>query len=100
MPCVIQVTFPGIEDPLFKSLKLKQQDSNVEVSWDPIPLREQTAFIQGYILYGLDEYGTVSKVETGKLKLTFLSHKETNWEPLFAENVLLTSQVQRRVLLL
>lgn len=42
---------PGIEDGLFKSLKWKQQDSDVEVFWDPINLREQSAFIQGYVLY-------------------------------------------------
>ncbi|XP_041816362.1 leukemia inhibitory factor receptor-like [Chelmon rostratus] len=43
-----------IEDGLFKSLKWKQQDSDVQVSWDPINLREQSAFIQGYVLYCLD----------------------------------------------
>lgn len=42
---------PGIEDGLFKSLKWKQQDSDVEVFWDPINPREQSAFIQGYVLY-------------------------------------------------
>ncbi|XP_023253580.1 leukemia inhibitory factor receptor-like [Seriola lalandi dorsalis] len=40
-----------IQADLFKRLKWKQQDSNVEVSWDPVPLTEQTAFIEGYILY-------------------------------------------------
>ncbi|XP_074474045.1 leukemia inhibitory factor receptor-like isoform X1 [Sebastes fasciatus] len=39
-----------IQDGLFKSLKGKQQDSDYEVSWDKISLREQTAFIQGYVL--------------------------------------------------
>ncbi|XP_037609526.1 leukemia inhibitory factor receptor-like isoform X2 [Sebastes umbrosus] len=43
-----------IQDGLFKSLKGKQQDSDYEVSWDKISLREQTAFIQGYVLYCLD----------------------------------------------
>ncbi|XP_070845919.1 leukemia inhibitory factor receptor-like [Chaetodon trifascialis] len=43
-----------IEDGLLKSLKWKQQDSDVEVSWDPINLRQQSAFIQGYVLYCLD----------------------------------------------
>ncbi|KAI3361999.1 hypothetical protein L3Q82_012204 [Scortum barcoo] len=48
-----------IEDGLFKSLKWKQQYSDVEVYWDPIPLREQTAFIQGYALYCLDNNNNV-----------------------------------------
>ncbi|XP_045897937.1 leukemia inhibitory factor receptor-like isoform X4 [Micropterus dolomieu] len=43
-----------IENSLFKSLKSKQRDSDVELSWEPISLKEQTAFIQGYVLYGLD----------------------------------------------
>lgn len=43
-----------IPDGLFKSLKGNQQSSDYNVSWDPIPLREQTAFIQGYILYCQD----------------------------------------------
>ncbi|XP_074474044.1 leukemia inhibitory factor receptor-like isoform X2 [Sebastes fasciatus] len=43
-----------IQDGLFKSLKGNRQDSDYEVSWDKISLREQTAFIQGYVLYCLD----------------------------------------------
>ncbi|KAM8744290.1 leukemia inhibitory factor receptor-like isoform 1-T3 [Acanthopagrus schlegelii] len=40
-----------IKDGLFKSLKWKQQNSDVEVYWDHINQREQSAFIQGYVLY-------------------------------------------------
>lgn len=43
-----------IENSLFKSLKSKQRDSDVELSWEPISLKEQTAFIQGYVLYDSD----------------------------------------------
>lgn len=45
---------PGIKGGLFGVLKFKQQDSDAEVSWVPIRLTEQTAFIQGYILYWSD----------------------------------------------
>ncbi|XP_040013095.1 leukemia inhibitory factor receptor-like [Xiphias gladius] len=44
-----------IKDGLFVPLKWKQQDSDVEVSWNPVSLTEQTAFIQGYILYCTDK---------------------------------------------
>ncbi|XP_073334429.1 oncostatin-M-specific receptor subunit beta-like [Pagrus major] len=40
-----------IKDGLFQSLKWKQKDSDVEVYWDPINQREQSAFIRGYVLY-------------------------------------------------
>ncbi|KAF1377170.1 hypothetical protein PFLUV_G00197820 [Perca fluviatilis] len=43
-----------IQDGLFKSVKGQQQDWDYEVSWEPISRREQTAFIQGYVLYCLD----------------------------------------------
>ncbi|KAM9794392.1 leukemia inhibitory factor receptor-like isoform X1 [Syngnathus typhle] len=43
-----------IQDNLFKTLKWKQRDMDVVVSWDPLALQEQSAFIQGYILYYRD----------------------------------------------
>ena len=46
---------PGIKDKLFKSLKWKQQDSDVEVFWDRVNQREQSAFIQGYVLYWTEQ---------------------------------------------
>lgn len=52
--------FPGIEDGLFKSLTLKKQDSDVEVSWDPINPEKQPAFINGYVLYCWDTDSNVS----------------------------------------
>ncbi|XP_053267126.1 leukemia inhibitory factor receptor [Pleuronectes platessa] len=39
-----------IQGDLFKALKSNQKGSDVELSWDQIPLKEQTAFIQGYVL--------------------------------------------------
>ncbi|XP_033976150.1 leukemia inhibitory factor receptor-like isoform X2 [Trematomus bernacchii] len=57
-------TEKSIKEGLFKSLKGKQQDSDFEVSWDPISLKEQTAFIQGYVLYCLDNSNTVIKFST------------------------------------
>ncbi|XP_035464805.2 leukemia inhibitory factor receptor [Scophthalmus maximus] len=43
-----------IQDGLFKTLTWKQKGSDVEVSWLPISPTEQSAFIQGYILYWSD----------------------------------------------
>ncbi|XP_031143128.1 leukemia inhibitory factor receptor-like isoform X1 [Sander lucioperca] len=40
-----------IQDGLFKSFKGQQQNWDYELSWEPISLREQTALIQGYVLY-------------------------------------------------
>ncbi|XP_068430321.1 leukemia inhibitory factor receptor-like [Clinocottus analis] len=48
-----------IPDGLFQSLKGQQQESDVQVSWDPVPLREQPALIRGYVLYCLDNYNNV-----------------------------------------
>ena len=49
--CFTLFSIPGIKDGLFKSLEWKQQNSDVEVYWDHINQREQSAFIQGYVLY-------------------------------------------------
>uniref|UniRef100_A0A3P9AUN2 Fibronectin type-III domain-containing protein n=1 Tax=Maylandia zebra TaxID=106582 RepID=A0A3P9AUN2_9CICH len=57
----IRETKIGVE--LFK-LKYKQEDSAVEVSWEPIPLEKQTASIHGYILYYQDKSGNVFNVST------------------------------------
>ncbi|GLD51806.1 leukemia inhibitory factor receptor-like protein [Lates japonicus] len=43
-----------MQNRLFDPLEWKQQESNVEVSWIPIPQTSRTAFIQGYILYWSD----------------------------------------------
>lgn len=40
-----------IEKDMFKNLRGKQQGSDVEISWDPFPLQEQSAFITGYIVH-------------------------------------------------
>ncbi|XP_029372443.1 leukemia inhibitory factor receptor-like isoform X2 [Echeneis naucrates] len=64
-----------MQNDLFK-LEWKQQDSNVEVSWDPVPLTERTAFIQGYILYWSDNNSNnsmVYNVTTGNPETTTLT---------------------------
>ncbi|XP_024918274.1 leukemia inhibitory factor receptor-like isoform X2 [Cynoglossus semilaevis] len=40
-----------LPDNLFAHHKWKQQDMSVVVSWDPVRLTEQSAFINGYVLY-------------------------------------------------
>lgn len=64
-------SFPEIEDDLFKSVKWKQQNLNVEVSWDPINLKEQTAFIKGYVIDCTDDTTETSvSFSTGIVKLS------------------------------
>ncbi|KAK2818798.1 hypothetical protein Q5P01_024359 [Channa striata] len=48
------VTEQKMNTSLFEQLEWKQQGSGVKLSWRSIPLAEQTAFIQGYVLYWLD----------------------------------------------
>ncbi|XP_041667657.1 leukemia inhibitory factor receptor-like isoform X2 [Cheilinus undulatus] len=43
-----------IEKGLFQPLQWKQHHSDVEVFWRPVPLRNQSAFIHGYVLYYTD----------------------------------------------
>ncbi|XP_039856239.1 leukemia inhibitory factor receptor-like isoform X1 [Simochromis diagramma] len=62
---------------LFK-LKYKQEDSAVEVSWEPIPLEKQTASIHGYILYYQDQSGNVFNVSTDDPEATSLTAKNLN----------------------
>ncbi|XP_065325731.1 leukemia inhibitory factor receptor-like [Pelmatolapia mariae] len=66
-----------IEGELFK-LKYKQEDSAVEVSWEPIPLEKQTASIHGYILYYQDKSGNVFNVSTDDPEATSLTAKNLN----------------------
>ncbi|CAI5666186.1 unnamed protein product [Oreochromis niloticus] len=66
-----------IEAELFK-LKNKQEDSAVEVSWEPIPLEKQTASIHGYILYYQDKSGDVFNVSTDDPEATSLTAKNLN----------------------
>ncbi|XP_054468606.1 leukemia inhibitory factor receptor-like [Anoplopoma fimbria] len=62
-----------IQDGLFKSLKGKQHNSDFEVSWDPISLREQTAFIHGYVLYCLDNNNVIINFSTDDPEATSLT---------------------------
>nr|XP_020456650.1 leukemia inhibitory factor receptor-like [Monopterus albus] len=64
-----------IQDGLFKTLKWQQQDSDVEISWAPIFLNEQTAFIHGYILYWSENNNNnkILNVSTGNLTATSLT---------------------------
>uniref|UniRef100_A0AAX7VJC7 Fibronectin type-III domain-containing protein n=2 Tax=Astatotilapia calliptera TaxID=8154 RepID=A0AAX7VJC7_ASTCA len=71
----IRETKIGVE--LFK-LKYKQEDSAVEVSWEPIPLEKQTASIHGYILYYQDKSGNVFNVSTDDPEATSLTAKNLN----------------------
>ncbi|XP_053196481.1 leukemia inhibitory factor receptor-like [Scomber japonicus] len=52
-----------IPKDLFKPLIWTQVGSDVEISWNPIPLREQTAFITGYILHCLDNMGICNRTD-------------------------------------
>lgn len=59
---------------LFKSATGKQQNLNVEVSWDPINLKEQTAFIKGYVIDCTDDTTKTSvSFSTGIAKLSFVT---------------------------
>lgn len=65
-----------IKDGLFKDLKLKQEGSDAEVSWAPVRLNKQSAFIQGYVLYCLDKNNSiVLSVSTGNPEATSLTVK-------------------------
>ncbi|KAM9841122.1 leukemia inhibitory factor receptor-like [Aulostomus maculatus] len=61
-----------IQDGLFKRLTWKQRGSDVEVSWDPVSLPHQTAFIQGYIMYCLDNSNVFINVSTDNPEATSL----------------------------
>uniref|UniRef100_A0AAQ5YG55 Fibronectin type-III domain-containing protein n=1 Tax=Amphiprion ocellaris TaxID=80972 RepID=A0AAQ5YG55_AMPOC len=56
----------GIEEKLFKSLEVKQQEMDAEVSWEKIPVRQQPAFIRGFTLYYWNKDNTVFNVSTGE----------------------------------
>ncbi|KAM8749706.1 oncostatin-M-specific receptor subunit beta-like isoform 2-T2 [Acanthopagrus schlegelii] len=73
-----------IKDKLFKSLKWKQQDSDVEVFWDRVNQREQSAFIQGYVLYWTEqdsnENFSVSTVNPEDTSLTATNLRISSYE--------------------
>ncbi|XP_032395120.1 leukemia inhibitory factor receptor [Etheostoma spectabile] len=62
-----------IQNNLFKSLRGQQQNWDYEVSWEPVPLREQTAFVQGYVLYCLDNNEKVFNFSTDNPEATSLT---------------------------
>nr|XP_015798877.2 oncostatin-M-specific receptor subunit beta [Nothobranchius furzeri] len=62
-----------IEGQLFKPLTLKQRDMDVEISWDRIPLTEQTALIRGYRLYYWENLNQVFNVSTDDPEATSLT---------------------------
>ncbi len=66
-PTVFQpfFAFPVIKDDLFAPLEWKQRVSDVELYWKPQNFKNQTAFIQGYVVYYLDNNGEVIQVSTG-----------------------------------
>lgn len=67
-----------IEDNLFKSLAFRQQDSGVEVSWEYVAHREQTAAIHGYTLYYQEPNSSVFNVSTDDLEATSLMVRNLN----------------------
>ncbi|XP_055369588.1 leukemia inhibitory factor receptor-like isoform X2 [Betta splendens] len=63
-----------IQDNLFEHLNVTQQDYNMEVSWDPVRLAEQPAFIRGYVLYWSDNNSKTSfSVTTANPEATSLT---------------------------
>ncbi|XP_072228647.1 oncostatin-M-specific receptor subunit beta-like [Leuresthes tenuis] len=60
-----------IEEKLFRQLKFKELDSDAEISWDPLPLRQLPASIQGYRL-SYRENGEVFSVITDDPEATSL----------------------------
>ncbi|XP_034752110.1 leukemia inhibitory factor receptor-like isoform X2 [Etheostoma cragini] len=62
-----------IQNNLFKSLRGQQQYWDYEVSWEPVPLREQTAFVQGYVLYCFDNNEKVINFSTDNPEATRLT---------------------------
>ncbi|XP_024858987.1 oncostatin-M-specific receptor subunit beta isoform X2 [Kryptolebias marmoratus] len=64
-----------IEDGLFRGMTSRQQDSDAVVSWLPVPLREQSAFITGYVLEYRSDSGKVFTVSTDDPEATTLTAK-------------------------
>ncbi|XP_077398719.1 leukemia inhibitory factor receptor-like [Vanacampus margaritifer] len=62
-----------IQDGLFQTLKWEQRDMDVEVSWDPVALQDQSTFIQGYILYYRDNNSRVMNISTDNPQATSLT---------------------------
>uniref|UniRef100_A0A3Q1G746 Leukemia inhibitory factor receptor-like n=1 Tax=Acanthochromis polyacanthus TaxID=80966 RepID=A0A3Q1G746_9TELE len=58
---------------LFKSLNAKQKETDAEISWEKIPLREQSAFIRGFRLYYWNNDSTVFNVSTDDPEATSLT---------------------------
>ncbi|XP_077593367.1 leukemia inhibitory factor receptor-like [Stigmatopora nigra] len=65
----------SIQDGLFKILKWKQRDMDVEVSWNPVAIQEQSAFIHGYTLYYWDHNSSMAYVSTDNPQATSLTAK-------------------------
>lgn len=64
--CAWFCTLAELPDNLFAHHKWKQQDMSVVVSWDPVRLTEQSAFINGYVLYWSNQdSNVVYNVSTG-----------------------------------
>ncbi|XP_023193528.1 leukemia inhibitory factor receptor-like [Xiphophorus maculatus] len=53
-----------IQPKLFQPLSYKLRGSDVEIYWDPVPLREQPACIHGYVLYYFKNRGEPISVTT------------------------------------
>ncbi|XP_072310968.1 leukemia inhibitory factor receptor-like [Eucyclogobius newberryi] len=64
-----------ILDGLFKNLRWEQHASDVKISWDKIALREQSTFIEGYVLYCKNE-STVIQYRTADPGASSLTAKQ------------------------
>lgn len=70
------LSVPEIQPKLFQPLSYKLRGSDVEIYWDPVPLREQPACIHGYVLYYFKNRGEPISVTTGNAQLRLQVHSE------------------------
>ncbi|XP_061836587.1 leukemia inhibitory factor receptor-like isoform X4 [Nerophis lumbriciformis] len=62
-----------IPDGLFKPFTWTQRNMDVEVTWNRVSLQEQPAFIQGYVLYWVDNNNIVMNISTDNPQATSLT---------------------------
>ncbi|XP_038133429.1 oncostatin-M-specific receptor subunit beta-like [Cyprinodon tularosa] len=69
------ITETRIKGGLFNPLEYKQMGTDVEISWKPVPVKEQSAFIRGYVLYCHEKSGKNIQVTTDNPEETSLMVK-------------------------
>ncbi|XP_061887351.1 leukemia inhibitory factor receptor-like isoform X2 [Entelurus aequoreus] len=62
-----------IPDGLFKPFTWTQRNLDVEVTWNRVSLQKQPAFIQGYVLYWVDNNNIVMNISTDNPQATSLT---------------------------